>query len=119
MVGSGLINSVGIGGEGNVTLAGVQAVVEWGEEEVPADANAYVTGVQATSNLNNVTVVIRIKANVFPTGVQARGIAAKVLVWGLIPDNQNPNWQNVNDSQTPTWTQIVDGNTVQWVEIPT
>jgi hypothetical protein len=114
-----LLNSVGIGGKAIITPAGVQAVVELGEEESRAGANVYVTGVQATSNLNAVTIVIRIKCNVFPTGVQAQGIAAKVLVWGLIPDNQTPNWQNINDSQTPTWTQIVDGNTVQWVQIPT
>jgi hypothetical protein len=119
VVGSGLLNSVGIGGEGNVTLAGVQAVVELGEEESRAGANAYVTGVQATSNLNTVTIVIRIKCNVFPIGVQAQGIASRALVWGPIPDNPGTTWNNITNPNTATWTQIVDGNTVQWVQIPT
>jgi len=80
-------------------------------------------------------------SNVVPVGVQASGIITSVLVWGVINDNQNPdwvpvndaqtgnwvgisdnqtpNWQAVNDTQPSNWVQVADGNTVVWTQIPT
>jgi hypothetical protein len=65
------------------------------------------------------SVVVTGRANVFPTGVQGNGYVTSVLVWGIIDENQTPDWVPVDDSQTSTWVQINDGNTVTWVEIPT
>ena len=54
-----------------------------------------------------------------PTGVQATGFIGNVLIWGLIPDGQIPNWVDINDSQIPTWTAIDNEQTVTWVEVIT
>jgi hypothetical protein len=51
---------------------------------------------------------VSVASNVAVTGVQALGLVTTPLVWGLI-----------NENQTPNWVQVVDGNTVLWVEIPT
>ena len=51
--------------------------------------------------------------------VQATGAVSGVLVWGVINDNQTPNWQNVDDSQTQNWVTVNDGNTVVWTQIST
>ena len=100
-------------------MAGVQAVGELGEEDSQADANAPVTGVQGVSNLDNVFVITRTTARVFPTGVQSQGRIGTVLVWGLIPDNPGTTWNNITNPNTAIWTQIVDGNNVIWVQIQT
>jgi hypothetical protein len=99
----------------------------------------FVTGVSATGAVGTATAVGGSKVTL--VGVQAAGIVATPLVWGLVDDSQTPNWQPVNDtqsgvwttindaqtpnwqavndSQTGNWVQVVDGNTVVWVEIPT
>jgi hypothetical protein len=46
--------------------------------------------------------------------VQAVGIIGQVLVWGQIPDNQDPNWTNINDDSTNGWTQVVDNAVENW-----
>jgi len=28
------------------------------------------------------------------------------LVWGLIPNNQTPNWASIGNAQTPNWQRI-------------
>ena len=98
-----------------------------------------VTGVSADGLVGTATAVGGSK--VVLVGVQALGVVTTPLVWGIINDNQTPNWQPVNDSQsgvwadindtqtpswqpvndsqTGNWVQVVDGNTVTWVEIPT
>ena len=45
-------------------------------------------------------------ANVYPTGVQLTISIGGALVWAVIDDSQNPNWQNINDVQSPGWTQL-------------
>jgi hypothetical protein len=62
---------------------------------------------------------VRAASNITVTGVQGNGVIGNVLVWGLIPENQTPNWQAVNDAQTSNWVQVAYGNTVTWVEVTT
>ena len=82
-----------------------------------ANISTNVTGVFGTTQLGTVSIVG--KAVVSPTGVQATGFIGNVLIWGLIPDGQTPNWVAINDSQTPNWTAVNDGQTVTWVEVIT
>ena len=53
-------------------------------------------------------------ANIYLTGIVAPGIIGQVLVWGQIPDDQNPNWTNIDDSGTDGWTAIDDSETANW-----
>ena len=40
------------------------------------------------------------------TGIQLYVSIGNVLIWAVIDDTQNPNWQNINNTQTPGWTDI-------------
>ena len=71
-----------------------------------------VSGVQAVGQVG--TVSNRAGANVYLTGVQAVGIVGQVLVWGQIPDNQDPNWTNINDNSSSGWVQVVDNAVENW-----
>jgi hypothetical protein len=59
---------------------------------------------EAVSALSTLGVVKT--ANVYPTGVQLTISIGGALVWAVIDDSQNPNWQNINDVQSPGWTQL-------------
>jgi hypothetical protein len=51
---------------------------------------------------------------VYLTGVQATGIAAYVLVWGQIDDDQSPNWTDIDDDSSSGWTQIDNSEATNW-----
>lgn len=134
---TGSLGTLDATGKTNATPTGVSASGAIGT--VTTQSSYYVTGVSATASLGN--VVISVGAKVSVTGVQATGSITSVLVWGVINDNQTPNWVDVNnsqsvswsaisdaqtpawvavnDAQTVTWVQVSDGNTVTWVQIPT
>lgn len=57
-----------------------------------------------------------VTANV--TGVQLYVQIGGTLVWAVIDDSQNPNWQNIVNAQTSGWTTIVDAQTPGWVILP-
>ena len=59
---------------------------------------------EAVSALSTLGVVK--DKNVYPTGVQLTISIGGALVWAVIDDSQNPNWQNINDVQSPGWTQL-------------
>ena len=64
-----------------------------------------VTGVQAVASVGSVTVAGNV--SVFLTGVLALGQVGTVVLWGIVDDNQTPNWQNVNDAQAGNWTVVL------------
>ena len=99
----------------NVTLTGVGA--QGAVDTVTTQSAYYLTGVSATGQIGTVTLVAGCK--VFVVGVQAAAVVTTPLVWGVINDNQTPNWVPVNDTQSGNWVQINDGNTVIWTQIPT
>jgi hypothetical protein len=109
------LGTVEVAAKTNVTLTGVSASGAVGT--VATGFGYYVTGVSATVSLGG--VAISIGANALVTGVQATGSVTTPLVWGVINDNQTPNWVTIDDSQSTTWSAINDGNTVVWVQIPT
>jgi hypothetical protein len=75
-------------------------------------ASTTLTGVSATVTLGNLTISPR--ARVYPSGVYAIGVVQAPLVWGVINDNQIPNWVAVNDSQNGSWSVISDTQTPSW-----
>lgn len=50
------------------------------------------------------TVVATIVASV--TGIQLYVYVGNTLVWAVVDDTQNANWQNINDAQVPGWVNI-------------
>jgi hypothetical protein len=50
------------------------------------------------------SVVKTVNANV--TGIQLLVSIGDVLVWAVIDDSQNPNWQNINSAQNPGWNNL-------------
>jgi hypothetical protein len=54
--------------------------------------------------LSTLTVVRT--ANVYPNGIQLLVSIGNVLVWAVIDDSQNPNWQNINSAQNPGWNNL-------------
>ena len=58
------------------------------------------------------------QANVYPSGVQLLVNIGGVLVWVVIDDTQNPNWQNIVNAQGNGWTVITDTQTPGWTQLP-
>jgi hypothetical protein len=50
------------------------------------------------------TVTATIVASV--TGIQLYVYVGNTLVWAVVDDTQNANWQNINDAQVPGWVNI-------------
>ena len=50
------------------------------------------------------TVIATIVASV--TGIQLYVYVGNTLVWAVVDDTQNANWQNINDAQVPGWVNI-------------
>jgi hypothetical protein len=50
------------------------------------------------------SVIRTVSVNV--TGVQLFVSIGDVLIWSVIDDSQNPNWQNINNVQGSGWTDI-------------
>jgi len=74
-----------------------------------------VTGVSSTGTLGSITVLAN---NVIVVeGVFGTGTAARVNVWGLVPDSQTPSYSEVSVSQTPSYTNVTDNQTPDWKEV--
>ena len=52
------------------------------------------------------TPTVTATINVSVTGIQLYVYIGSVLVWAVIDDSQNPNWQNINSAQTPGWNDL-------------
>jgi hypothetical protein len=57
-------------------------------------------------------------ANVYPTGVQLTINIGGTLVWVVIDDSQNPNWQNIVNAQGSGWVVINDSQVPGWNNLP-
>jgi hypothetical protein len=57
-----------------------------------------------------------INANV--TGIQLLVSIGNVLVWAVIDDSQNANWQNINNAQGTGWVVISNSSTPGWNDLP-
>ena len=82
-----------------------------------------VTQVSANASISEVVSALStfgvIKTvNVRPTGVQLYINIGGVLVWAVIDDSQNPNWQNIANAQGSGWTVINDVQSPGWTQLP-
>jgi len=82
-------------GIGAINLTGVSATGEIGTVTLSFPREVDVTSVVALATVGEASVVIRYGVQVYPTGVNATGAIQTVLVWGLIDENQNPNWVQI------------------------
>jgi len=96
--------SVLVDGEANVTPTGQVGTSALGTATTVSNKNLSVTLNAATSTLGNVTVDA--EADVSVIGVSATGSVGHILVWSLIDDTQDPNWNAVSTSQTPDWQEV-------------
>jgi hypothetical protein len=86
-----------------------------GAVSTTADANVPLTGVSALVLPGQVTVTAN--AGVNATGVSGQGQVGAVFVWGVIDDNQSPNWQEVNDSQAQNWGIVDNAQAQNWLAV--
>ena len=68
-----------------------------------------------TSGLGTLTATGH--SNIAVTGVYGTGHVNQLLVWGIIDDDQDPNWTGVSDSQDPSWTGVSDSQDPNWKDI--
>ena len=65
----------------------------------------YNVGIADTATITDTpSVVATINASV--TGIQLNVYIGGVLVWAVIDDSQNPNWQNISTIQSSGWTDL-------------
>jgi len=74
-------------------------------------------GIADTATITDTPSVVA-TINVSVTGIQLNVYIGSVLVWAVINDSQNPNWQNINSAQTPSWIDINDAQTPGWDDLP-
>lgn len=77
-------------GQVTVVVTGVDAVGSIGTVAILLSSIIIVTGVDATGYIG--TVVATAAGTAPVTGVVAYGEIGLVLVWGLVPNTQVPNW---------------------------
>jgi hypothetical protein len=65
----------------------------------------YTVGFADTATITNTQSAVA-TINVSVTGIQLYVYIGGVLVWAVIDDSQNPNWQNINSAQTPGWNDL-------------
>ena len=68
-----------------------------------------------TSGLGSLTVTTHVIITI--TGIYGTGHVNQLLVWGIIDDEQDPNWTGVSDSQDPSWSAVSDSQDPNWTDI--
>jgi len=81
--------------------------------QVQISVTVIVTGVSATGSIGSVFINVS-GTTAYPTSVTGYGEIGQVIVWGLIPNNQSPNWVTISDGQSPAWTSIGNAQTPNW-----
>ena len=84
----------------------VMAIEEGASAESEQITRVIFTGTmqELASAVATQSVIKTVNANV--TGIQLYVNIGNVLIWSVIDDSQNPNWQNITNTQTPGWTDI-------------
>jgi hypothetical protein len=120
-------------------LTGIQVLASIANLAAAADANTAITGEELQTFINSVrasaqaTTIVPQQtltmlqttpsvigtANVGIVGIQAIITLQDLLVWGIIPDGQTPNWADVNTVQAETWAAIATNPAATWVCITT
>ena len=77
----------------------------------------FAVGIADTATITDTPSVVA-TINVSVTGVQLTVYIGGVLVWAVIDDSQNANWQNINDAQASGWVVINNLQTPGWDDLP-
>jgi hypothetical protein len=85
-----------------ISVAIAESATGTATQVVQINVNASIA--EAVSALSTLGVIKT--ANVYPTGVQLTISIGGALVWAVIDDSQNPNWQNITNTQGSGWTQL-------------
>jgi predicted ABC-type sugar transport system permease subunit len=81
--------------------------------QVEVSVTVIVSGVSVVGSIGSVFIDVA-GATAYPTSVTGYGEIGQVIVWGLIPNNQSPNWVAISDGQSPAWTSIGNAQTPNW-----
>jgi hypothetical protein len=74
-----------------------------------------VTGLQGNAELG--TVAASANADIPVVGLAAIGVIGPVNVWGVVNDDQNPDWQEISTAQSPDWGALPDTQLPSWTPI--
>ena len=100
-----LLGNVSLVTDNNIDVTGFAIPTLLNSVDVQVDSFIDVTGVYAVGRIGNVTASG--SATVLVTGVKAVVKLKVVNVWGLVDDNQTPNWADITPSQSPNWTNVL------------
>jgi len=98
--------------DANAPVTGLEATGSVGSVTVEIVVNVDVTGVEGTGEVGAVTVVA--KANAIVTGVSATGEVGTPLVWGRIVPNQDPSYTPEQPTQSPGWSSETPSQSPGW-----
>ena len=70
----------------------------------------------STSSLGSLSSITG-GANIAPTGQVGTTGTPIILVWGIVDDNQTPNYSNVNTTQSPSYSNVNDTQNPDWEEV--
>jgi hypothetical protein len=110
--------SLSVTGVANVSLTAQQELLAL-INNVRGKANARGHLDSQVLDIQQNSVVTKADANVILNGLQSIINISDVLVWGLVPDNQNPGWVDINDTQTGNWVPVQNMQSGSWGGIST
>jgi len=84
--------------------------------QVEVSVIVVVSGVSVVGSIGSVSINVS-GATAYPTSATGYGQIGQVIVWGLIPNNQSPNWVTISDGQSPAWASIGNAQTPNWQRI--
>jgi hypothetical protein len=114
---SGIVNSVTITADANVTLTGISLVSNVGNSDAFADANVEVTGIQLNSTAGS--VITKADANVNVTGVELSTNIGSVIAtaWSQVNPGVVNSWTEVNPGVSTSWTEVNPNINNTWTEV--
>ena len=77
-----------------------------GSVTTTGDTGVNVTGVSANATAGNTSEDAGGGLSIGVTGVLGTSGINSVLVWGIVPTDQTPDWTAISTSQTPIWVDI-------------
>ena len=105
------LNSVDVVVDNTTLLTGLSSATTLESVTPISDATFLLTGLSASASVYDVTVTTSVSSFLLNMDL------GYVTVWGVINDNQTPNWTPVVDTQGPSWGPIIDAQSPNWIEI--
>ena len=114
---TGVSSQGDVGIDADVTLAGVEASSAINSLTIVITVQFALTGLASTSVLN--APVVTGDANIYPIGLSASVLAGNVLVWGLVPPGPVAGWVDVPVGPVGGWAQVPAGPSGGWTQVVT